>query len=440
MNLSISLVPDFFWLFAAGCFGAIVGSYVNMAAYRLPRGISTVTRTRSFCPSCSAQLAWFENIPILSYLALLGRCRHCGKSIGVRYLIVELLVTGLFILSAYQFFTLNRALTLPYGYAWWRLFAVLGVQCFLIADLVLLSVVDLEMWLIPEQTTLPWVALGFILAALFPELHAAATNWTGSHRGNALIDSFTGLVLGAAKPIPLWNTLWLPALFTASALSTSAMATAFSVAILDFQKSPVLEKSLGLLAAWAIDRLARSSADQRAALGRLRWVAAAVVVAVSAALILLPTVFLFQSRLPTKLVHIVRLPTEVPSVTRWILFALPAIGAMVIVAAIATARTWRVDRRHAWRPVRRPQSGQPARNHRRRRYSETVRAPDEIHHHRRPLRPVHPPTNQGRDARRDFGSALSRPMGRPTQRVRPDSRLRQWLRGSLADHFRERFS
>src|SRR5208283_5401010 len=112
---------------------------------------------RSFCPACKAQLAWYENIPILSYLALLGRCRHCGGKISSRYLLVELLVAGLFCLCAYQFFTLNRALALPYDYAWRRLCAVLVVQCFLIVDLVLLSVVDLETWLIPEQTTLPWM-------------------------------------------------------------------------------------------------------------------------------------------------------------------------------------------------------------------------------------------------------------------------------------------
>src|SRR5208283_1429915 len=66
-------------------------------------------------------------------------------------------------------------------------------------------------WLIPEQTTLPWVVLGFILAALFPELHAAATNWTGSHIGNALIDSFTGLVLGAGL---LWVVGFATTVFT----------------------------------------------------------------------------------------------------------------------------------------------------------------------------------------------------------------------------------
>jgi leader peptidase (prepilin peptidase)/N-methyltransferase len=208
---ALKLMPDWFWLVVFGCFGAILGSYVNMAAYRLPRGISTVTRTRSFCPACKAQLAWFENIPIFSYLALLGHCRHCRCRISPRYLIVELLVAALFCLSAYQYFTLNHALALTPGFAWWRLTALLGVQCFLIVDLVLLAVVDFETWLIPEQTTLPWIGLGFILAAVFPELHAAATIYTSSRIGNALIDSFIGLVLGAGA---LWAVGFATTVFT----------------------------------------------------------------------------------------------------------------------------------------------------------------------------------------------------------------------------------
>ena len=198
---ALLIMPDWFWLITAGGLGAILGSYVNMASYRLPRGISTVTRTRSFCPSCKNQLAWWENIPILSYLFLLGRCRRCKAGIGVRYLAVELFVAALFVLSAHQFVVLN-------GYvhntgAWKMHPAVFVAQLFLIVDLALLSVVDLEAWLIPIETTLwPWVPLAMLLAPIFPDMHAAATAWTGSSRWDALIDSFTGLVLGAGL---LWT-------------------------------------------------------------------------------------------------------------------------------------------------------------------------------------------------------------------------------------------
>lgn len=179
--------------------GGILGSYVNMASYRLPRNISTVTRTRSFCPSCEHQLAWYDNVPILSYLLLLGKCHYCRKPIGVRYLLVELLVSALFVAAAYQFLVLNSVLTWqPYVGSIPPIF--LAVQLFLIVDLVLLSVVDLEMWLIPIETTLWWIPLGLGLAIFFPEIHAAATHWTGSPRLDAFIDSFQGLILGAGLP------------------------------------------------------------------------------------------------------------------------------------------------------------------------------------------------------------------------------------------------
>lgn len=192
-------VPVEFWLVSIAMLGGILGSYINMAAYRLPRNISTVTRTRSFCPSCNHQLAWYDNVPILSYLVLLGRCHYCRKPIGVRYLFVELLVASLFVAAAYQFIVLNPALT-------WQPFVgpippvFFAVQLFLIVDLVLLSVVDLETWLIPIETTLWWIPVGLILAVIFPELHASATIWTKSPRLDAFIDSFQGLVLGAGLP------------------------------------------------------------------------------------------------------------------------------------------------------------------------------------------------------------------------------------------------
>src|SRR5688572_13530133 len=191
--------PPLFWIIAFTAFGAIWGSYINMAAYRLPRNISTVTRTRSFCPSCQHQLSWYDNIPILSYLSIAGRCRYCRNPIGVRYLLTEICVALLFCLTAYQFFVLNAPLA-------WKPFtgnmhpALLAVQLFLIVDLVLLSVVDIETWLIPFETTLPWMLMGLILAPIFPELHGAGSWWTNSVRLNAFIDSALGLVIGLGLP------------------------------------------------------------------------------------------------------------------------------------------------------------------------------------------------------------------------------------------------
>jgi leader peptidase (prepilin peptidase) / N-methyltransferase len=79
-----------------GAFGAAIGSFVNVLAYRLPRRESVV-RPRSRCPECDTQIAGFDNIPVISWLLLRGRCRHCGTSISIRYPIVEALTALLFV-------------------------------------------------------------------------------------------------------------------------------------------------------------------------------------------------------------------------------------------------------------------------------------------------------------------------------------------------------
>jgi len=183
-------VPPEFWVVVCGMLGAILGSYANMAAYRLPRNISTVKVTRSFCPSCQHQLAWYDNLPLVSYLLLRGRCRYCGKGISIRYLLMEVAVTALFVAAAQQFFILNSAAGA----------AVFVAQLFLIVDLLVLAVADLETWLIPPATTIPWIIVGLVAAPIFPSLHPAASHWSQYSWVNALLDSFEGLVLGAGLP------------------------------------------------------------------------------------------------------------------------------------------------------------------------------------------------------------------------------------------------
>ena len=78
-------------------FGAVVGSFLNVCVHRMPRGRSIV-RPPSHCPKCKEPIQWFDNIPILSYVILRGRCRNCAVRISPRYALVEL-VTGLFFLA-----------------------------------------------------------------------------------------------------------------------------------------------------------------------------------------------------------------------------------------------------------------------------------------------------------------------------------------------------
>ncbi|MCW8131998.1 MAG: prepilin peptidase [Planctomycetota bacterium] len=196
MTTTLLQMPPLFWVCATFAFGAILGSFVNAAIYRLPRNISMLTESRSFCPKCKAMIHWYDNVPILSFLILTGKCRGCKQPIPSRYLKVELLVASLCALSAYQFWILNRP-SPPTGQLSEMPAALHAVQIFLIADLICATYTDLEMWYIPIETTWPWVILGLILAPVFPELHAGRTYWTGNDRWDALIDSFQGVVYGA---------------------------------------------------------------------------------------------------------------------------------------------------------------------------------------------------------------------------------------------------
>ena len=83
----------------AGLFGLAVGSFLNVCIYRMPRpGLSISKPPRSFCPHCNAQIAWFDNIPIWSWLILRARCRSCRAAISIRYPLVELITGALFFL------------------------------------------------------------------------------------------------------------------------------------------------------------------------------------------------------------------------------------------------------------------------------------------------------------------------------------------------------
>ena len=138
---------DVYWIVVAGCLGLIFGSFATVVAYRVPRGTSIVTG-RSRCPSCDKQIAWYDNIPLVGYLLLRGKCRNCGIRISPRYFWIELAT----------------------GASWAVLVARYGVS-FEVAIfaaffwvLVVLTAIDLEHKLLPNKIVYPtfvvsWVAL-----------------------------------------------------------------------------------------------------------------------------------------------------------------------------------------------------------------------------------------------------------------------------------------
>lgn len=143
--------------------GLAVGSFLNVCIHRLPVGVSIVTPP-SRCPACGHLLRWYENIPIVSYAALRGRCRACRASISWQYPLVELATAGVFVVSF-----------LTYGPT------MLFVSRIVLACmLIVLCVIDLEHRLLPNVITLPGIVVGFVFS-LF-----ADPGWTSSLLGIAL--------------------------------------------------------------------------------------------------------------------------------------------------------------------------------------------------------------------------------------------------------------
>jgi leader peptidase (prepilin peptidase)/N-methyltransferase len=137
----------------AGLVGLALGSFLNVLITRLPRGESA-WGGRSRCPHCRSPLAWYDNIPLFSYVRLRGRCRSCGAAIPWRYPLVEL-AGGLMALALWHTFP-DRLLLLAYG-------------PFCLA-LVALTAIDLEHRLLPDAITLPGTILGLLLSLALPHL------------------------------------------------------------------------------------------------------------------------------------------------------------------------------------------------------------------------------------------------------------------------------
>jgi leader peptidase (prepilin peptidase) / N-methyltransferase len=189
------------WFFPVIVFllGAIVGSFLNVVICRVPAGLSIV-RPGSRC-ACGTPVAWFDNIPILSWLILRGRARCCGRRYGVRYPWVELLTAGLFL-------------------ACWLLFppgkAVVGMV--FLGVLVCATFIDLDHFIIPDVFTIGAGVLGVLLALLVPALHGYPPGedfWIVAGV-RSLVSALQGLLIGSG--LVLWIALLAEALLRKEAM------------------------------------------------------------------------------------------------------------------------------------------------------------------------------------------------------------------------------
>ncbi|MBF0142918.1 MAG: prepilin peptidase [Magnetococcales bacterium] len=159
-------------------YGAIVGSFLNVCIVRIPEGREIVV-TPSACPRCGARIAWHDNVPILGWVWLRGRCRHCREPISIQYPLVEAAMALLAVAIAHRF-----------GLTWGAL--ALGV---LGAALIVLTVIDLYHYILPDVITLPGILCGLGLS-LVPGVGPPIADWSAS---------LTGVIAGGGG---LWAFAW----------------------------------------------------------------------------------------------------------------------------------------------------------------------------------------------------------------------------------------
>jgi leader peptidase (prepilin peptidase)/N-methyltransferase len=182
----------------AALLGLAFGSFLNVCLSRWPEGESVV-KPRSHCRNCARTLAWWENIPLFSWLALRGRCRTCGVWIGWRYPAVELAIAVLWSTAAWRFLESTSFSDFPDSAFYDGVAALIGRLIFFWL-LVALAMLDGENFWLPNWLTLPGIAIGFAFSIvpipLFSDTFAAMTGLLSLHL-SAAIDSLLSISIAA---------------------------------------------------------------------------------------------------------------------------------------------------------------------------------------------------------------------------------------------------
>ncbi len=174
----LTLVPPVLGYIVAGVFGAIIGSFLNVVVHRVPLEESIVF-PNSRCPSCGAAIAFYDNIPVLSYIVLGAKCRHCKAGISFRYPAVELLTAALFVAVAWHD-GLSAALPFDLVFA---------------SALLALVFIDAEQMILPNAITYPGIVFAVVARIVIPYLS-----------GTPHFDDLPSLSQGSLAGMPLWVT------------------------------------------------------------------------------------------------------------------------------------------------------------------------------------------------------------------------------------------
>jgi leader peptidase (prepilin peptidase)/N-methyltransferase len=173
--------------------GLLIGSFLNVCVFRLPRDLSVMKPARSFCPFCEKTIAWYDNIPVLSYILLRAKCRHCGAHIPLRYPVVELATAIAFGICVKIFGVTPPALK-------YALFSTIIIT--LIAS-------DFEERILPDEFTIGGAVLGLIIAWFVPlrgEFALFVVPYSWGPRWVSLGEALIGAVVSSGS---IWLAGWI---------------------------------------------------------------------------------------------------------------------------------------------------------------------------------------------------------------------------------------
>jgi leader peptidase (prepilin peptidase)/N-methyltransferase len=193
----VSQSTPWFFPLCAALLGACIGSFLNVCIYRLPKGESVV-RPGSHC-GCGQPIAWYDNIPVFSWLILRGRARCCGRPFSIRYPIIELLTAALF-LASWLLFPAGKAVA---G----------GVLCSIVICAVF---IDHDHMIIPDAFTIGGAAAGLLLSLVLPSLHGQAHDLFVVASLRSGREALLGLFVGSA--LVLWIALFAEVLLKKEAM------------------------------------------------------------------------------------------------------------------------------------------------------------------------------------------------------------------------------
>lgn len=176
----------------SGIFGLLIGSFLNVCIFRLPRNCMSIVKPRSRCPKCLNWIAWYDNLPVVSWAALGGKCRHCRNPISVRYTLVELMTGALFLYAGW------RAI---YGVSspGWPQAVRFAVEAWFLSALIVSTFIDLEFRILPDEITLSGVVIGLAASAAFPFLQAGLPSPIREPHLASLTASALGAVVGGGS-------------------------------------------------------------------------------------------------------------------------------------------------------------------------------------------------------------------------------------------------